>query len=234
MGRACWGGSGRTEAGWIWSENTIKMSYSTSVVYKVLSTQETTTMPLFSNLTKIYGHHSQTFLLEGSWVWTILWFVLAFFHTVQFLLHEHQEALMSFFSPSLLKRPDSHGTNLGSQRQPVKAHKKFLKVCGGREYPMYLQTLKVMEETRWRGRFQKQQADNGIYNARDLIPHPRPNNRKGRKRKQMENATEGDTKWIEPFCQLTWPIAALSDFCFLQLLGFFLTEKKALRKSVAF
>lgn len=93
-----------------------------------------------------------------------------FFHTAQFPLHEHQEALMSFFSPSLLKRQDSHGTNLGNQRQPVKAHKKFLKVCGGREYPMYLQTLKVMEETRWRERFQKQQADNGIYNARDLTP----------------------------------------------------------------
>lgn len=27
-----------------------------------------------------------------------------------------------------------------------------------------------MEETRWRERFQKQQADNGIYNARDLTP----------------------------------------------------------------
>lgn len=82
---------------------------------------------------------------------------------------------MSFFSPSLLKRPDSHGTNLESQRQPVKAHKKFLNVCGGREYPMYLQTLKVMEETRWRGRCQKQQADNGIYNARDLTtPRPGP------------------------------------------------------------
>lgn len=88
-------------------------------------------------------------------------------------LHERQEALIFFFSPSLLKRPDSHGTNLGSQRQPVKAHKKFLRVRGGREYPMYLQTLKVMEETRWRGRFQKQQADNGIYKARDLnLPGP--------------------------------------------------------------
>lgn len=46
---------------------------------------------------------------------------------------------------------------------------------------MYLQILKVIEETQWRGRFQKQQADNGIYNARDLTPQP-----------QMENTTEGE------------------------------------------
>lgn len=47
-----------------------------------------------------------------------------------------------------------------------------------------------MEETRWRGRFQKQHADTGIYNARDLMPPI--HNRKGRKRKQMGNTMEGE------------------------------------------